>query len=50
MEFMKPTNPNKYLLRQKKFERMSNNQIEALVNRTEELEKENFKLKAEMET
>lgn len=50
MEFLKPTNPSKYSLRQKKIERMSTNQVAAVVKRAEELEEENRKLKAEMET
>lgn len=53
MEFLKPancTNPSKYSLRQRKVERMSRNQIEAIVNKNELLEEENKKLKAIVES
>lgn len=53
MRFLKPVAQpaysKSYNLRQKKIERMSNNQIAAMIQRNEELEKENFELKANVE-
>lgn len=43
------TDPSKYSLRQKNVDRMSKNQIEAVMKRNEELEQENKDLKVEVE-